>query len=224
MPTENENSSWNLRGPELLVECYLRLNGYFIVNNFILHDQHGSQKTEVDLIGVRFPNQIEIIKDDGGRGQNQKLENDPKLIGKESIIDIIIAEVKKGEARINRPFGKEEVLEYILNWIGCLNEKEKIKAIKCLKKKEDFYTGNGRIRVRFVCFGEQSKIECKQITLLDALRFIRGRFRKYFDYKTDSKQWNGVMKYVYTVAYNNSISDDSLLEKILDGKWNLALK
>ena len=224
MPEENKDSNWNLRGSELLVECYLRLNGYFIVNNFILHKQHGSQETEVDLIGIRFPNQIELIKDDGGHGRIQQLENDAELIGEEKLVDVIIAEVKKGKSGINGPFEKEEVLKYILNWIGCLNGKERVKAIECLKRKEDFRTDDGKIKVRFVCFGgERSEIKCKQITLPGALTFIRGRFKKYVRYKTHSDQWSGVMKYIYDVA-ESRISNDELLRKILDGEWNLSFK
>jgi hypothetical protein len=220
LPIEN-GCNWDLKGPELVVDCYLRLNGYFIVNNFILHDQHGGQKTEVDLIGVRFSNQVEIIED--SEGKLRVLENDLKLVRNDDFVDVVIAEVKKGEADINGPFKKEEVLEYILNWSGCLDDGERVEAIKCLKRKEDFRTSDGRVRVRFVCFGEPSRIRCKQITLLDALKFTRERFKKYGDYKTHSDQWTGVMKYVYTFA-RSAISDKDLLMKILEGEWILNLK
>lgn len=172
---------------------------------------------------MRFADQNERIRDGGG--SFQLLENDNDLIEDGNAIDVVIAEVTKGRTKINSPFEKEEVLEYILNWIGCLNGKERVKAITYLKKREDFSTDDKKIKVRFVCFGgEGSEIECKQVTLLNALRFIRERFKKYSRFKTDSQQWVGIMKYIYGVAENPAISDGELLKKILDGRWNLIFE
>jgi hypothetical protein len=216
--TRQIRTNWELRGPELLVGCYLRLNGYFVVNNFILHEEHGSQKTEIDLIGVRFPNQIEIIN--GNDGLAHTLENDDELVIRDNLIDVVIAEVTTGPAKINDPFQKEEVLEYVLDWIGCLDEAEKREAIKALRNKQDFCTD--KFRVRFVCFGKPSKIECKQLTLLHVLTFIRGRFKKYYDLKTQSRQWYGVMDYLYTTV-NENTQVEKVLDKIIKGDWKLKL-
>jgi hypothetical protein len=221
MPGEIRNS-WCFNGSELLVECYLRLNGYFTINNFILHDQHGSQKTEVDLIGVRFPNQVEIIEEDKRRLHT--LENDPELVEKSNITDVVIAEVTTGEAKINGPFERKDVLQYILDWIGSLGNGARDKAIEALQARNDFLTEDGRIRVRFICFGKHSDdIKCTQLTLDHALSFIRDRFKRYGQLKTHSQQWKGLMRYLYEAA-TQAISDGQLSGEILEGQWNLEFK
>ena len=41
---------------ERLAYWYLRLNGFLTIENFILHPRTtGKQKTDIDLVGVRFP-------------------------------------------------------------------------------------------------------------------------------------------------------------------------
>jgi hypothetical protein len=54
-----------------LAYWYLRLNGFLTIPNFVLHPETGgSQRTEVDVIGVRFPHRSELsvasFQDDPG--------------------------------------------------------------------------------------------------------------------------------------------------------------
>lgn len=81
---------------EKLVSLYLRLNGYFIVENFIIHpqDQGRSQRSEVDVFGIRLPYQAEIA---GGT----VMTNDIELVDIGcNCIDIVFAEVKSGRGQI----------------------------------------------------------------------------------------------------------------------------
>jgi hypothetical protein len=55
--------------PEQLAYWYLRLNGFLTIRNFIVHPDAGSdQRTDVDILGVRFPYRAELsphdMKDD----------------------------------------------------------------------------------------------------------------------------------------------------------------
>lgn len=46
---------------EQLALWYLRLNGYLTVPNFVLHpDTPGSERTDADLLAVRFPYSGEV--------------------------------------------------------------------------------------------------------------------------------------------------------------------
>ena len=46
---------------EQLAYWYLRLNGFLTVQNFIVHPDSGSeQRTDADVLGVRFPYRAEL--------------------------------------------------------------------------------------------------------------------------------------------------------------------
>src|SRR2546423_1250095 len=49
--------------PELLADWFFRLNGCATIQNFVLHPNlAGSQRTDVDLIAVRFPYRNELAQ------------------------------------------------------------------------------------------------------------------------------------------------------------------
>lgn len=42
--------------PEKVAYWYFRLNGFFQIENFVVHpERRGSQRTDADLLAVRFP-------------------------------------------------------------------------------------------------------------------------------------------------------------------------
>ena len=48
--------------PEKLAYWYLRLNGFLTIPNFVVHPDNGSnQKTDIDILGVRFPYRAENL-------------------------------------------------------------------------------------------------------------------------------------------------------------------
>jgi hypothetical protein len=48
--------------PERLAYWYLRLGAFLTIENFIVHDEAGGfQRTDVDLVAVRFPNRRETF-------------------------------------------------------------------------------------------------------------------------------------------------------------------
>jgi len=47
---------------EQLAYWYLRLNGFLSISNFVVHpDTGGQQRTDVDILGVRFPYRAELL-------------------------------------------------------------------------------------------------------------------------------------------------------------------
>jgi hypothetical protein len=48
---------------EKLAYWYLRLNGFLTITNFIVHPDFGrSQRTDVDILGCRFPYRQELLE------------------------------------------------------------------------------------------------------------------------------------------------------------------
>lgn len=98
---------------------YLRLNGFFIITDFVLHSKHG----DMDVLAVRPPYATEYVK-------GKRLEEDEKLVElvKQSKGDLrkqftaFIAEVKGGRTKISSKGIAEkfdlESLKYILRRIG----------------------------------------------------------------------------------------------------------
>jgi len=75
-------------GTEKLVYWYLRLNGFLTIENFVVHpDQGRDQRTDVDILGTRFPYRSELLKN--------SMKDDKKVILNENKIVIILGEVKK---------------------------------------------------------------------------------------------------------------------------------
>ena len=79
---------------EIVAKWYLRFNGYFLVENFILQDgglrnQPGGQLTDADILAVRFPHTKEIIK-----SKKRDIEVQPHchLQVNNGVTDFIIAE------------------------------------------------------------------------------------------------------------------------------------
>ena len=48
---------------EELAYWYLRFNGFFLIDNFLIHDATQNLKGEIDLLAIRLPNSQEYIAD-----------------------------------------------------------------------------------------------------------------------------------------------------------------
>jgi hypothetical protein len=100
-----------------LVNAYLRFNGYVAVpEQPILVGQGRPYRyhtvTDVDIIGVRFPNAAVVVPRDGGviADDDLHLDMDPLLQLQEGTVDVIIAEVKQGRPRLNEGLRNPDVL------------------------------------------------------------------------------------------------------------------
>lgn len=103
---------------ELLVTLYLRLNGYF-TSGFIVHSPwKGKNRTEIDVLGVRFPNNAE---------PERQVTTAQELDPSKSLIDVVIAEVKsKGrELQFNEALRTSTAsVASVLRWVGLYEEDE----------------------------------------------------------------------------------------------------
>ena len=88
-----------------LVEAYLRSNGYLTLSEIPVFRRAATGEyltvTDVDVVGLRLPGDVEAP---GGDEDHPELllMNDPVLELRPGLIDLVIGEVKQGEARINK--------------------------------------------------------------------------------------------------------------------------
>jgi hypothetical protein len=120
---------------EILAKWYLRFNGYFTVDNFIIHAGDDttriskgkiSSHTETDILAIRYKYSREI-------SGKLYIANDPKIVNPiEAKIDFVIAEVKTGrKAKLNKAWAEKRisVIEYILRFAGFIETDEVLTKI-----------------------------------------------------------------------------------------------
>jgi len=81
--------------PEKVAYWYFRLNGFFQIENFVVHpERRGGQRTDADLLAVRFPFRAERLFDD----PNDIMADDAQCLAlSDNLIDVVIAEVKTNQ-------------------------------------------------------------------------------------------------------------------------------
>ncbi len=101
---------------EKIVSVYLRLNGFFILNQFT-HLPKSGHSQESDLIAIRCPNSKEIVN--GKRLQIDENFFTRCVLNKDKIIGLIV-EIK---APAVKPTFKSEKIEYAKKFFGDFKEK-----------------------------------------------------------------------------------------------------
>lgn len=88
--------------PERLAYWYLRLNGFLTIENFIVHDEYGrAQRTDIDLLGLRFPNRREALRSQDGK--DDWMVDAPRFSDK-TVPFAAFVEVTSGECKLNGPW------------------------------------------------------------------------------------------------------------------------
>ncbi|MGB9835080.1 MAG: hypothetical protein ACPLPW_08970 [bacterium] len=179
------NAMWPLI-PERLVYWYLRLNGFLILENFIIHpDQGYLQRTDADFLGVRFKHRRELLIN--------PMVDDPRVSDCSTFCNVIIAEVKRGQCALNCPWTNpsDENMHRILRAIGCFEEREMEDAAIALYQKGHFQNDN--ITCRLLAFGNRKGelpiAGVPQILFHEVIQFIYKRFRDYPRQKSSVVNW-----------------------------------
>jgi len=88
--------------PEKVAYWYFRLNGFFQIENFVIHsERRGGQRTDADLLAIRFPFRAERLFDDS----NDIMADDAQHLALSGdLIDVVVVEVirKRCEEGIER--------------------------------------------------------------------------------------------------------------------------
>ncbi len=175
---------------EQLGYWYLRLNGFLTISNFVVHpDTGGEQRTDVDILGVRFPHRAELLL-------NSMVDDRPFTEIRDKPY-IIIAEVKRQECNLNGPWVRPEHqnIQRVLRAVGAFLESEVQKVAQDVYKTGVFW--NESYYLSLCCFGERPNAEIRrryphvpQKLWDEVLRFIYDRFRQYRTQKASHGQWN----------------------------------
>ncbi|MCW4655797.1 hypothetical protein OOG41_08665 [Bacillus sp. AS_5] len=101
---------------EELAYWYLRLNGFFVLDNFVYHQTQHNRTGDADLLAIRLPHVKEVI---GGRTDDWDEELFSYL--DEYEIAGVLCEVKTGPRANPSSAFKKHKLRYALNRIGFSN-------------------------------------------------------------------------------------------------------
>jgi hypothetical protein len=183
--------------PEKVAYWYFRLNGYLQIENFVVHPvRGGGQRTDVDLLAVRFPHRAERLIDD----PNDIMPDDEQRLSfSRGLIDVIIAEVKTNQpCTLNGPWTQKEQqnVHRVLTAIGCLPSDHIARAAADIYRA-GVHTSDLGLRVRLVAVGRERNADLTarypdmtQLVWAEMLAFISRRFHSYRQQKTQVDQWD----------------------------------
>jgi hypothetical protein len=182
---------------EQVAYWYFRLNGFFQIENFVVHpERRGAQRTEADLLAVRFPHRAERLFDD----PNDIMADDKdRLWLSQDLIDVLIVEVKRNQpCTLNGPWTQQDRqnVHRVLAAIGCLPSNRIEKAAADIYRA-GLHTSGRTLRVRLVAVGRDRSDDLAarypdviQLIWADLLAFIWNRFHIYRQQKTQVGQWD----------------------------------
>lgn len=140
------------------MKAYLELCGYFVLTELPVRakrDEEYRDLTDLDVIAVRFPHRPLKLANEISRPLDVFLATDAALETLDEGIDVIIGEVKEGEARFNPALRRTETIAFALRRLGCCPEElvEREAATIARQGLRDLTMAGGqRCRVRLVAF------------------------------------------------------------------------
>ncbi|HAK76758.1 MAG TPA: hypothetical protein DCM71_07565 [Runella sp.] len=198
---------------EILTKWYLRLNGYFTVDNFIIHNpvriSNGvvSNSTETDVLAIRLKHSREIA------GQLHIANDDELLNGFDSAIDFVIAEVKTGnEDKPNKVWrnNNEDAIKYIIRFAGIIESEDEITFVtKRLLADRTYKKDDKSLRIRLIIFSETEPNKnwknVKHISLehiVDFILQVRGQcwIENEIGVASVHYQWDSLINEIFAVA------------------------
>lgn len=160
-----------------LVENYLRLNGYLTLSEFEVQRRvskgHYKTVTDVDIMAVRFPGDLFIGDPHIESEAELLLVHDPVLQLEEDTVDVVIGEVKQGQAELNVNIKDHSVLHTMLHrieWLYGLPLDDVITGLQRNAIHTGPSCGRGDIRTRLVAFGRSDTLDHKIISLSHIVR------------------------------------------------------
>ena len=148
-----------------LVEVFLRVNGYLTLSEWQIQalNRHGQWDTltDVDIVGLRFPGPV-YLADSHDPDIQSTLRVDGELLSLEpGTIDVIIGEVKEGEAVYNSSLTRHETLHTVLHRLGWLYPDGLAHVVAALVESGTARSpapGGGSVRTRLVAFGQAAAV------------------------------------------------------------------
>jgi hypothetical protein len=178
-------------------EWFLRLNGFFTVQNFVVHpvkpEEGSQQRTDADVLGLRFPKRQEIV---GG---------DP-LVDHPAFEDanlplLVIGEVKTGRCRLNGPWTRPEQ-ENVLNVLRSFGRMSTapFEAISKALYENGRFVGDD-LEAGLLCFGSDRSRELSedvlQFTWEEVFGFVFDRYQTFWRAKCQNQQWPPIGRFLW---------------------------
>lgn len=167
-----------------LVENYLRLSGYFTLSEFEVQrrGEFGYETvTDVDIMAVRLPGEVFAGDPHAEEDCRLLLIEDPVLRLEPGLIDVVIGEVKQGEAEFNPGIRRHEVLHSMLRRVQWFYDEPLQEVVDGLQDgliRRSPARGGGEIRTRLVAFGRAPHCDLHTIShthiVNTLLRFFSG--------------------------------------------------
>lgn len=191
---------------EELAYWYFRLNGFFILENYVLekkNDEFGNTY-ETDIIAVRFPYVYEDVggyKDDWHDKLKELIPNfDKNILG-------VICEVKSGEGNYHtRKLFRKEKLEKCLSRLGFFEYKSEEFSVALNELEKGSVYSNEMYTIVKILISLQNnncKQDVKNISLFEVDNFICSKIKKYEEKYSDRGFFmSNLIQYLTWVKHN----------------------
>jgi transposase len=211
----------NRLDPEKVAYWYFRLNGFFQIENFVVHpERNGSQRTDADLLAVRFPHRAERLFDN----PNDIMADDQqRLLLSRDLIDVLIAEVKTNDpCTLNGPWTQldRRNVHRVLAAIGCFPAGIIEQAAADIYRTGVHVSDLG-LRIRLVAVGRDRcndlaaiYPEVVQLIWTEMLAFVWDRLHRYRQQKAQVDQWDAQGKEIKRLA-DRSHDEGAFIERAL---------
>lgn len=172
-----------------LVQCYLRVNGYFTVAEYPVLEatrRGGYQMvTDLDLLAFRFPHAGRRVlrAPEDGTG-TPRFAVDPELGVPEDEADMVIGEVKEGRAELNPGTRAPDVLGAAVTRFGCCSGQHAREVVEELLRHGRTRLPNGH-RIRIVAFGAKTGGATGSVDLAMSLGHVTDFLRSYLEENWD---------------------------------------
>lgn len=194
---------------ERVAYWYFRLNGFFQMENFIVHPERGrgGQRTDADLIGVRFPFRADRYVDT----PEHPIQDDQDTLSlEEGWTEMVIVEVKRNDScTLNGPWTNpdNQNVQRVLAAIGCFETDRLDDVAAPIYDAGIFKDEERKQRLRLIAVGREKNGKLQddfpavlQITWREILKFIGCRLYKYRSPKSDNKQWDDQIKLMQEIV------------------------
>lgn len=214
---------------ERFCRWFLRFNGYFSIENFIVHASDDPSRisgglvapvTETDVLALRMPHSMEV------KGQLHVANFLPLVEGAGNKIDVIIGESKTGDARPNAIWRRDgtAAIEYLVRFVGLCSTDDAVREVSAeLKNRFSSVTSNARYR--YVVFCEQpndhyAKLGVQYITFLDMVRFlveVRGQcwIAANIGVASIHYQWDPLINQIFDVINRMDVDNEVKIQEVL---------
>lgn len=171
-----------------LVENYLRFTGYLTLSEFEVQrrDKKGRFKTvtDIDIMGIRFPGDIYVGDPHRAADCEMLVIDDPVLQLEDDTIDVIVGEVKQGQAEFNPGIKDHGVLHSMLRRVEWIYDVNIGQVIDGLQRDGIFVApskGGAQVRTRLVAFGRSKFSDVNTIALSHIITTMLEFFEEYED-------------------------------------------